>query len=117
MIDLLDSMCDIWHVHEADPEIENDEDRDEVMWSNVLCRKDTIMNRRSNEANVPGGTLTTARATFFMMDDRLQYPATFDEQMWIMHNSLRWNITAIHEARDSMGLHHYEVDTVSGVVR
>jgi hypothetical protein len=119
MIELLNRTCDIWKVQRADPEDENSEDVPVLAFGGVPCRKDTIMNRRSTGAEIPvsGGTQTNARATFFIVDPRLSYPTNFDEQMWIMDGPLRWNIQAIHEAEDMVGLHHYEVDTMAGVLR
>lgn len=116
MIELLDRTCEIWHVQEADPEVENSVDTEAAAFVGVPCRKDTIMNRRSAglEAPTPGGVQTNARATFFINDPRLQYPTNFDESCWIIENGMRWEIQAIHEADDLIGLHHYEVDCLSG---
>lgn len=117
MMALLTDVCDIWHEVVADPEVENSVDQDQVAISGVPCRPDSLLFRNTSESPVGGGMQTGKKVTFFITDTRLVYPSTFNENNWIVAYGMRYNIRAIHVANDSVGFHHYEVDTVIGINR
>jgi hypothetical protein len=114
---LLDRVCDIWGPRRADPEVEDAEDTEGIVFPGVPCRVDSILYRRSIESAATGGAQGLRRAIIFIQDNRLLYPTTFNEDNWIVQNTIRWDILSIDEADDLIGLHHYEVNCQAGVTR
>jgi len=114
---LLNRVCDIWGVVLADPEVEDSEDREAIIYPGVPCRVDSILYRRSVEQAATGGSQGAKRAIIFIQDPRLSYPENFNENNWIVENGLRYDILTIDEADDMFSMHHYEVNVQAGITR
>lgn len=114
---LLDRVCDIWGTVQLDPEVEDTADTEAVVFPGVPCRIDSILYRRSIEANVAGGAPGIRRAIIFIQDTRLTYPTNFNENNWIVQNGIRYDIMSIDEADDMFSMHHYEVNCQAGRYR
>jgi len=118
LFNLLDRVCDIYGMTPGDPETENSEDTEGIVFSGVACRVDSILYRRaSTEAAVTGGAQGVKRAVIFLQDQRLQYPTNFNENNWIVQNGVEYQILSIDEADDMFQMHHYEVNAQAGRFR
>jgi hypothetical protein len=113
---LLNRVCDIWGVTPENPETEDSKEVEHIVYAGVPCRVDSILNRRSYDQAVPGGTQGVKRAIIFIQDSRLQYPENFDENNWIVENGIRYDIITIDEADDMFMMHHFEVNCQAGRV-
>jgi hypothetical protein len=100
-----------------DPETEDAVDTEGIVFAGVPCRVDSILYRRSIEANTAGGAPGIRRAIIFIQDARLSYPTNFNENNWIVQNGIRYEILSIDEADDMFTMHHYEVNCQAGRYR
>lgn len=114
---LLNRVCDIYGTTPANPEVEDAEETEGIVYPGVPCRIDGIMYRRSIEATSSGGSQGTKRVIIFIQDPRLSYPENFNESNWIVENGLRYDILTIDEADDMFSMHHYEVNAQAGLTR
>lgn len=114
---LLNRVCDIWGVIPANPEVEDHEEVETIMYPGVPCRVDSTLFRRSFDDAVSGGTPGTKRAWIFIQDPRLQYPENFNEDNWIVEGGIRYNIITVDEADDMFSMHHFEVYCEAGITR
>jgi hypothetical protein len=114
---LLNRVCDIWGIVPSNPEVEDHEEVETVVFPGVPCRVDSLLYRRSFEESVSGGTEGTKRAWLFIQDPRLSYPENFNENNWIVENGMRYNIIAVDESDSMFNMHHFEVYCEVGITR